>query len=151
MPHAELRTLLSDLMQANSRLVRIAAQTTGSTESPAVWRTLGVLRSHGAQRIGELAALSRVAQPTMTKLVAGLAERGWVERIPDVHDARAWQIAITDAGREASDAWRVQLADALYPYFSDLDDDDIAALRRAVRVLKERVDLNDTNPVEVGS
>ncbi|HEY0247009.1 MAG TPA: MarR family transcriptional regulator [Gryllotalpicola sp.] len=138
----DLHTLLGDLVQANSRLVRIAAQATGTTESAATWRTLGVLQQAGPLRIGELATLSRVAQPTMTKIVAGLAERGWVVRIPDQSDARAWQIDVSPEGAAAVDAWRGELASALHPYFADLTADEFDALRRTVRLLQERVELN---------
>ena len=139
----ELQGLLGDLVQANSRLVRIAAQETGSTESPATWRTLRVLQQSGPMRIGELASLSRVAQPTMTKIVAGLAERGWVDRLADESDARAWLIEVTGAGVTAVDAWVDQVASALHPYFADLSADELDALRRTVRLLQDRVALND--------
>ena len=141
----ELQGLLGELVQANSRLVRIAAQETGSTESPATWRTLRVLQQSGPMRIGELAALSRVAQPTMTKIIAGLAERGWVDRLADESDARAWLIEVTDAGVTAVDAWVDQVASALHPYFADLSADELDALRRTVRLLQDRVALNDPN------
>ncbi|AYG04025.1 MarR family winged helix-turn-helix transcriptional regulator [Gryllotalpicola protaetiae] len=145
----DLHTLLGDLVQANSRLVRIAAQKTGSTESSATWRTLGVLQQSGPMRVGELATLSRVAQPTMTKLVSGLAERGWARRVADPDDARAAQIAVTAAGVAAVDAWRDELASALHPYFADLDAGELDALRRTVALLQERVELND--PVAAGT
>ncbi|GAA4174104.1 MarR family winged helix-turn-helix transcriptional regulator [Gryllotalpicola koreensis] len=139
----DLHTLLGDLVQANSRLVRIAAQATGSTESSATWRTLRVLQQSGPLRVGELAALSRVAQPTMTKIVAGLADRGWVERIADPDDARAAQIVVTPAGATAVDGWVEELTSALHPYFADLTVDELDALRRTVALLQERVELND--------
>ena len=142
---SELHGLLGELVQANSRLVRIAAQTTGATESSATWRTLRVLERSGPLRVGELAALSRVAQPTMTKIVAGLAERGWAERVADPGDGRASQIGVTAAGVAAVDAWLDELASALHPYFDDLSDDELEALRRTVRLLQERVELNDPN------
>jgi DNA-binding MarR family transcriptional regulator len=140
---SDLHTLLGDLVQANARLVRIAAQTTGSTESSATWRTLRVLQQSGPMRVGELAALSRVAQPTMTKIVAGLAERGWVQRVVDPGDARAAQVDVTPAGVAAVDAWLDELASALHPYFADLTADELDALRRTVMLLQERVELND--------
>jgi DNA-binding MarR family transcriptional regulator len=139
----ELHGLLGELVQANSRLVRIAAQEANSTESPATWRTLRVLQQSGALRIGELAALSRVAQPTMTKIVAGLADRGWVARLADASDARAWLIEVTPEGVAAVDAWLHQVASALEPYFADLTADDLTALRRTVRLLEDRIARND--------
>ncbi|WP_022882829.1 MarR family winged helix-turn-helix transcriptional regulator [Gryllotalpicola ginsengisoli] len=146
---SELRGLLSDLVQANSRLVRMAARETGSTESSATWRTLGLLQQQSPLRIGELAELSRVAQPTMTKIVAGLVERGWAERVHDPDDARASQIGLTAAGAAAVDEWRATLASALYPYFADLDEADLEALRRTVRLLESRVDRNQPTTMEV--
>lgn len=138
----ELRDLLGDLVQVNGRLVRLAARrlvhTRAGAESPAVWRTLGVLVVEGPMRLGELAARSRVAQPTMTKLVATMAERGHVRRQPDPSDARALRITLTDAGRAAYDGWRTAVAAALAPSFTGLAPEDVAALRRTVEILRAR-------------
>jgi len=143
----DLRELLGDLVQANGRMVRVAARlladTPGATESPAVWRTLAVLAAHGPLRVGELAAHSRVAQPTMTKLVGTLVERGHVLRVPDPNDARATTVAITDEGTAAYTRWRTSVATALAPFFRDLSPEDLDALRRTVRLLAERVELDD--------
>lgn len=151
MAKGEVYELLGDLLFSSSRLVRIAAFETGSTESPATWRTLGVLQSHGSVRLGMLAKLSRVSQPTMTKLVAGLEGRGLVERVTDPDDARAWQIAITTAGADAVDAWREEISHTLHPYFDDIDDADIAVLRRTAQLLQERVERGIKKTLEVRS
>ncbi|MBH0109360.1 winged helix-turn-helix transcriptional regulator [Salinibacterium sp. NG22] len=135
-----LPSLLGDLVSVNQRLTRLAARATGSSESPAVWRTLSVLNSGGPMRLGELAELSRVAQPTATKLVSNLTERGWVNRLADPDDARASQIAVTTAGADALIAWRDELAGAMLPLFADLDTDDVAVLRRAVEIIGQRAD-----------
>lgn len=138
---AELRHTLGDLVVASHRLARLAAHATGNTESPATWRTLSVLQSSSAMRLGELAALSRVSQPTMTKLVRNLVETGWVERVADADDARAWQIAITQAGADALNAWRDELSAALVPLFADLTEQERAAMRCTVEVIASRVGL----------
>jgi DNA-binding MarR family transcriptional regulator len=139
----ELHRILGDLVAVNHRITRVAAIAAGSTESPAVWRTLSVLEASGPIRLGELAELSRVAQPTATKLVAGLAERGWVERQGDPTDARATRIAATDAGIAAKQAWRNKLADALLPLFDDLTAEEIHTLEQAVTIVRDRVDLRE--------
>ncbi|MEN2739752.1 MarR family transcriptional regulator [Microbacterium sp. X-17] len=139
---AQLRTTIGDLVVASHRLARLAARVTGSTESPATWRTLSVLQTVGAMRLGELAAQSRVSQPTMTKLVRNLVEAEWVKRIADVDDARAWQIAITSKGAAALQDWRDTLAEALVPMFADLRDDELAAMRATVEIIASRVDLS---------
>ncbi|MEO6827162.1 MAG: MarR family transcriptional regulator [Microbacteriaceae bacterium] len=139
----ELHEILGDLVQATHRLTRLAARLTGNQESPATWRTLSVLKSTGPLRLGELAAHSRVSQPTMTKIVRNLVETEWVKRIADTDDARAWQIALTAKGHSALMAWRDQLASALLPLFEGLHAGDVEAMRRAVEIVSNRVELTE--------
>jgi DNA-binding MarR family transcriptional regulator len=131
--------ILESLLTSTHRLTRIAAQETGRTTSPAVWRTLSILTTDGDLRVGDLARASRVSQPTMTKLLRGLADDELVKRIADSDDSRAWLIAITAKGTAALTEWRGQLADSLGGLFADLDDDDWAVLDRATRLLASRV------------
>ena len=139
---SDLRNTIGDLVVASHRLTRLAVRVTGNTESPAVWRTLSVLQASGPMRLGELAAQSRVSQPTMTKLVRNLVESEWVKRIADTDDARAWQIAATPKGEAALQNWRDELSGALVPMFEDLTEDEVAALRATVRILGSRVGLS---------
>ena len=146
---ADLRRTLSDLVVASHRLTHLAARATGSTESPATWRTLSVLQSTGPLRLGELASHSRVAQPTMTNIVRTLVEAEWVDRIADAEDARAWQIVLTPRGAEALEAWRDALSTALVPMFADLSEDDLLALRRTVAVIVSRVERSTATSAAV--
>lgn len=141
--HADLTDLIGGLVSVNHRLTRLAAASTSSTESPAVWRTLAVLRDLGPMRLGELARVSRVSQPTMTKLVHSLDERGWIRRIADANDARAWLISADPKGLAALDAWRDELAGEMAPYFADLDDDEREVLARAVAIVRTRIERAD--------
>jgi len=134
-----LRFLLSDLVQLSGRMTRLAHRLSGGPEGPATWRTLAVLQQSGPMRLGELAAMSQVAQPTMTKIVAGLVEREWVKRIADADDARAWQIGISARGIIQLTEWRSALADALLPYFEDLSDDDLHTVQRALELVQPRI------------
>jgi len=140
---AELRDVLGDLVSVNHRLTRVAARAARGTESPALWRTLSVLLSTGPIRLGELADLSRVSQPTATKLVGSLVARGWIERTSDPADARVSLIASTPAGEAALVAWRTELAGALLPYFADLPAADVETLERAVAILRDRVEATE--------
>jgi len=139
----ELRDVLGDLVSVNHRLTRVAARAARGTESPALWRTLSVLLSTGPIRLGELADLSRVSQPTATKLVGSLVARGWIERTSDPADARVSLIASTPAGEAALVAWRTELAGALLPYFADLPAADVETLERAVAILRDRVEATE--------
>jgi DNA-binding MarR family transcriptional regulator len=130
-------TLLSLLVSAN-RLIRIAAQATGSTTPSAQWRTLGILETDGAMRVGELATASRVTQPGMTRLLATMTEEGLVSRIPDPDDSRAWLVDLTPRGREELRQWRSVISATLEPRFRELGDEEWAALELAARVLASR-------------
>ncbi|BDZ46476.1 MarR family winged helix-turn-helix transcriptional regulator [Naasia aerilata] len=135
------RTTLASLITSAHHLTRIAAQATGDQTSPAVWRTLSILHADGPMRLGELAVASRVAQPTMSKLVANLAGDDYIRRIADVEDSRAWLIATTAKGQRALEAWRDRLADAAAPYFQGLTADEFDTLAKAARILQERTSL----------
>ena len=95
--------------------------------------------ANGPMRLGELASQSRVSQPTMTKIVKNLVDSGWLARIADPADARAWQIQLTEVGAGALAAWRSQLGDALTPIFADLAPEDRRVLERAVEIMHERL------------
>jgi DNA-binding MarR family transcriptional regulator len=138
---AELHDILTDIVQLSGRVTRLATRATQDPETPATWRTLAVLQQHGPMRLGELARLSNVAQPTMTKIVAGLVERDWVKRIADQDDARAWQIGISSKGVTVLTEWRAKLATTLLPLFEDLPDADVQTLRKAVDLLRPRIEL----------
>ncbi|MET0161191.1 MAG: MarR family transcriptional regulator [Microbacteriaceae bacterium] len=129
---------LGELLALVHRATRGAAQATGEHRSSAVWGALSTLRQ-SPLRLGDLAAASRVAQPTMTKIVEGLEAQGWVRREADPGDARARLVVITEAGDAALDDWRRRLVAALEPQFGGLDADDVAALRRTVALLRERL------------
>ena len=137
-PPTPLHELLGDLIGVTHRLSRLAATATGSTESPAVWRTLSVLTS-GPLRLGDLALQSRVTQPTMTKIVRALEARGWVAGVPDASDGRVRLIEATPDGVAALDGWRSQLAERLVPLFEDLTTDERNTLRDAVDLVSARV------------
>jgi DNA-binding MarR family transcriptional regulator len=129
------------IVVAAHALTRIAAIETRNEAPAAQWRTLSILRTEGALRLGELAAASRVTQPGMTRLVGQLADAGLVTRSVDPLDSRATVIEVTDAGRRSLDTWLVQLRDALEPRFSDLDDAGWDALARVADILSARTAL----------
>ena len=74
---------LEELIVAAHALTRVAALETRNEAPSAQWRTLSILRERGPLRIGELAHLSRVTQPGMTRLVGTMADAGLVSRTAD--------------------------------------------------------------------
>ena len=103
------------------------------------YRVLGLLSS-GHERAGDLAARLAVTKPTLTALVDGLVERGYVVRETPAGDRRAVRVSITDAGRAAAEsagrAFRAVLDDVL----RHCDDPDavLAALDRLRAALDAR-------------
>ena len=132
------KTLLSELLVTAHRLTRIAAQALGSTTPSAVWHTLSILSTDGPLRIGELASIARVSQPSMTKVVQQLIGDNLADRIVDPDDSRASLITVLPAGVNALANWRQALATALQPMFSGLTADDRKTLTRAVDILSAR-------------
>jgi len=61
---------------------------------------LSVLVFGGPRTIGSLAAAEGVTPPTMTRLVAGMADAGLVERLADESDRRVVRVAATATGRQ---------------------------------------------------
>jgi DNA-binding MarR family transcriptional regulator len=131
--------ILESLLVSNHRLTRVAAQTTGSKTPAAVWRTLSILSSDGAMRVGALATSSRISQPGMTKVLSGLIEDELVIRIADSGDSRAWLIAISKKGQTALNDWKRELALSLEPLFGDLTARDWATLSAAAALLQDRL------------
>lgn len=66
--------------------------------SDAQLAVLGALRTHGRHSLTALADRERVTPPTMSALVTGLEEQGYVIRIPDEVDRRRVHVEITPDG-----------------------------------------------------
>lgn len=128
------------LIIAANALTRMAALQADTDTPAAQWRTLKLLRDHGPLRVGELATLSRVSQPGMTRLVGQMTASGLLTRSADAADSRASVLEATTAGDQALDAWLEQLQGALLPFFADLDDADWDALRRTADLLARKTD-----------
>ena len=132
---------IETLVVAAHALTRIAALETTSDAPAAQWRTLTILRDHGALRIGELARLSRVTQPGMTRLIGQMDAAGLVVRTTDAADSRATVVGATPLGLEALQTWMLRLTAALAPHFADLDDAEWSALRTTADVLARKTAL----------
>lgn len=114
-------------------LVRAESLPDGVTVAQA--RTLATLRDGGGQRIGDLAALEGVAQPSMSALVARLERRGWIARQPNEHDARVVTVALTEDGRILLDSIVGRRTQILHGYIDGLPEAARTALLGAVPAL----------------
>jgi DNA-binding MarR family transcriptional regulator len=100
---------------------------------------LSVVVYGGPLPLTRLAAAEQVSPPAMTKTVAALEAAGLVRRDRGDGDRRVVLVAATDAGRDLltrGRAARVRLVDQL---IADLPDRDRRTLRRAAKILLDRV------------
>ncbi|MDI9890122.1 MarR family winged helix-turn-helix transcriptional regulator [Microbacterium sp. IEGM 1404] len=132
---------LQRLIFAVHALTRIAAIDTKNDAPGAQWRTLTLLRDHGPQRLGDLATLSRVSQPGMTRLVHQMEEAGLVARGIHPDDSRVSVVSATDEGLRELDRWFDALSAALTPHVADLTDAEWDAVRTSADALAARVGL----------
>ena len=74
--------------------------------TPTQVAALSTVDRSGPLRLSELAAVEGIAPSTLTRLVAALEDRGYVQRGAVASDARASELAITPRGREVLDRIR---------------------------------------------
>lgn len=145
MPTAEdrLRDLLVDLVTNTHRFTKLASSF-ASDRYPRAWmRALSLLDEYGEMRISEFARLDRCSQPSATALLRKLGQHGYAERRPDPEDARAVRVALTDRGRRILTDGRNEVADALAPYFVDLEPVQIEKLAAGLAELRSIIKTSD--------
>jgi len=93
--------LAGRLRLAVNRLQRRLRQQSLAGLSPAQASALGSVARIGSPTLGELASIEQVQPPTMTRIVASLADAGMVTRATDVADRRSARVRVTPAGTRA--------------------------------------------------
>jgi DNA-binding MarR family transcriptional regulator len=101
--HEEVATRLRI---AINRLQRRLRQQSLEGLSPAQASALGTVNRVGRPTLGELAAIEQVQPPSMTRIVANLAEAGMVTREADPADRRSVRVRITPAGARTLERMR---------------------------------------------
>ena len=96
---------------------------------------LATLERHGPLPVGELAALEKVAPPSMTRVVTRLSDGGLVDRETRPGDRRQVLITITDPGRALLAADRRRRDEWLSARLNELSDAELAALNEVIPVL----------------
>ncbi len=96
---------------------------------------MAVLLNDGDMVMGQLAATEKVQPPSMTRIVNGLEQRGYVARRPDPRDGRQCLVTLTPAGREVILANRRRRDEWLTVRIAELDPAEREVLRQAVPIL----------------
>jgi DNA-binding MarR family transcriptional regulator len=131
--------LAARLRLAVTRLARRLRQQANAEAqiSPSQLAALASVERLGPVTLGDLAAFERVQPPTMTRVVAGLEEAGFVSRHIDEHDRRIARVQTTVAGRRFLERSRGRKDAYLSSRIRTLDADDRAVLARAATLLEK--------------
>ncbi|MGC0362557.1 DNA-binding MarR family transcriptional regulator [Rhodococcus sp. 27YEA15] len=136
----ETRALASDLSLAVVRLTRhLRGRRVDAQVSLTQLSALATLDQEGAMTPGALAAREKVQPPSMTRVVASLAELGLVERSPHPTDGRQIIVSLSSSGQalladetHAREAW-------MNEQLSGLGSADLVTLRSAVEIITAMV------------
>jgi DNA-binding MarR family transcriptional regulator len=99
---------------------------------------LSVVVYGGPITLGALAQAEQVRPPTMTKLVAAMAEAGLIEREADTADRRVVRVRATAKGRRILEDGRDRRIAVIAEGLSALPEADVQAIARALDAI-ERV------------
>jgi DNA-binding MarR family transcriptional regulator len=145
MPVGVEGTLGSQLRLAVLRLSRRLRQQAAGGITPSQLSALSTVAKRGEISLGELAGIERIAPPTMTRIVARLEERGWLERRVDSSDRRVAKVAVSESGQLLLEETRGRRDAFLAARLQSLSPEELDVLERAVPVL-ERLAVDDGPP-----
>lgn len=119
-------------------LTRLLTKQFGERYSYTEARILSSL-AESPRRIGELAELEGLAQPTTTLLLKRLEQQGLVLRERQAHDQRVVLASLTDAGQAALDDLRSLAAAGLRRHLDAMPDQQLTALTAATDALADLI------------
>jgi DNA-binding MarR family transcriptional regulator len=133
--------LANDLSLAVVRLARqLRFRRPESTVSLSQLSVLAILAKEGAMTPGALALRERVRPPSMTRVIASLAELGFVARIPHPTDGRQVLVSVSPAGAELVEAERRASQEWLKQRLGQLEPEQHKTLLMAANLLSLIVD-----------
>lgn len=126
----------ASLRLSTTRLARRLRAEADMGLTPSLLSALAVVHVHGPVTLGALAELEGVSPPTVTKVVNRLQDDDLVERIVDESDKRVCRVVTTGAGERLLDSSRERKNAWLAERLAQLDDEQLAQLSAAARVLE---------------
>jgi DNA-binding MarR family transcriptional regulator len=133
---ADYEDLASRLRLSINRLNRRLRQESLEGLSPAQSSALGAVNRLDSPTLGELAAGEQVQPPTMTKIVAFLADAGMVTRVTDPSDRRSARVHITPVGKRTLERIRTRKNAFLIQRLTALGPDELAGADDLVALLE---------------
>jgi DNA-binding MarR family transcriptional regulator len=133
--------LASDLSLAVVRLARqLRFRRPDSPVSLSQLSALATLDKEGPITPGALAVRERVRPPSMTRVIASLAELGFVDRCAHPDDGRQVLVSVSSAGRDLLDVERRASQEWLQQRLAQLHPDERKTLLAAADLMSAIVD-----------
>jgi DNA-binding MarR family transcriptional regulator len=133
--------LASDLSLAVMRLARqLRFRRPQSPVSLSQLSALATLFKEGPMTPGALAIRERVRPPSMTRVIASLADLRFVDRVPHPDDGRQVLVSVSDAGADLLEAERQASQEWLAQRLESLASDQRDTLRAAAALILAIVD-----------
>ncbi|MET8291028.1 MarR family transcriptional regulator [Streptomyces sp. NPDC051639] len=98
---------------------------------------LTLLGRHGDMRMSKLAELLAVDMSVTSRHVAHVADRGWIERLPDPADKRSRILRLTGAGLARLDELSQRSSQLFADRLSDWSDQEVGLLSNLMGRLRE--------------
>jgi len=103
-----------------------------------------LVRNPGLRQV-ELADLLDIEPITLTRMIDRLAEAGFVERVADPADRRAWRLQVTEAAQPLVVKLKAVATELVDEAFAGIDPNDIETVRRVLAQARE----NATRPSSI--
>jgi DNA-binding MarR family transcriptional regulator len=134
------------LRQAIARLSRRLRRHQQAGLTPTQLAALYTVEQAGPLRLSDLAAHEGIAPSTLTRLVAVLEERDYVQRCAVEGDARASMLTVTPAGHEVLEHIRRESTTALAKSLALLSPEQRAALAAAMPAIEQLAESVPKDP-----
>lgn len=115
---------------------RLRSERVDGSLSPAALVALGTIEADEPLTASELAAAERLAPSSTTRLIATLAEHGYIERARDAADGRQSILTVTPAGRAVVAAERAHRQQWLEEVLDGFTAEERDRLRAAIPLLQ---------------
>jgi DNA-binding MarR family transcriptional regulator len=143
---AQTTSLGSQLRLAVLRLSRRLRQEAVGEITPSQLSALTVVAKRGEVTLGELAAIERIAPPSMTRIAARLEDRGFVQRQVDPTDRRVARLAASETGLALLDTIRTRRDAYLASRLQEFTEEERNVLESAVPLLERLASGDDLPP-----
>ncbi|MFH5802707.1 MarR family winged helix-turn-helix transcriptional regulator [Alienimonas sp. DA493] len=100
---------------------------------------LGMLAAHGSLSQAQVAEMMGVEPSSVARLVDRMTRDGWIERRPDPHDRRKYQLFATSQAEPVWEGVQKVAASVRDTALEGLDERDVSELKRMLRHLRNNL------------